>query len=63
MEDYEKRLDHLSTLLEEFCHEFDDIDLIDRTKIKERTKVRKEILLITLTFSPCTPFLKMVFFS
>ena len=56
IEDYEWRLDHLNTLLEEFCHECDDIDSIDKTRIKERTEVRKEILLITLTFSPRTPF-------
>lgn len=56
MEDYEWRLDHLNALLEEFCLEFDNIDSIDKTRIEERTKVRKEILLITLTFSPRTPF-------
>ena len=63
MEDYEWILDHLNTLLEGFCHEFDDIDSIDKTRIEERTKVRKEALLMTLTFSPRTPFLKMAFFS
>ena len=41
MEDCECRLDHLNTLLEEFCHEFDDIDWLDKTRIEERTKVRK----------------------
>ena len=56
MEDYEWRLDHLNALLEEFCHEFDYIDSIDKIRIRERTKVRKEIFLITLTFSPRTPF-------
>ena len=56
IEDYEWRLDHLNTLLEEFYHEFDDIDTIDKTRIEERTEVRKGILLITLTFSARTPF-------
>ena len=40
MEDYVWRLDHLNTLLEEFCDEFDNIDSIDKTRIEERTKVR-----------------------
>lgn len=39
MEDYEWRLDHLNTLLKEFCREFDDS--IDKTRIKERMKERK----------------------
>lgn len=56
MEDYEWRSDHLNTLLKQFCHEFDDTDSIDKTRIKERMKVRKEILLITLTFNPRTTF-------
>ena len=43
-------------LLEEFFHEFDDIDSINKTRFEGRTKVRKEILLISLTFSPRTPF-------
>ena len=39
MEDYEWRLDHLNTLLKEFCREFDNS--IDKTRIKERMKERK----------------------
>lgn len=34
MEDYEWRIDHLNTLLEEFCHEFDDIHSIQKKESK-----------------------------
>ena len=42
MEDCECRLDHLNTLLEEFCHEFDDIGWLDKTRIEGRTKRERE---------------------